>query len=283
MSSITEDKTKEMNKLQEFLGDLVVLGSLQGFRYFQPWLRGREELLLTVVNEDVSWQSASFPGSLMNSPSEGFGVSELTYEGQTLLTSLRSQKRTSGCGPQVVALAPASPCDREVALPELNCTLFLLAGYAKYQSPYVWVRSNHKRLIKATSEDWAAKDSPLKLNSTLEWHQSDVLIWEIVAELVKVCTWPPPPNPFTLDMRYFKSLPLIERFLASGAMANFLQRIVIYGNRDRPYYIKVLQELETLNRFHVKALQQMQRQKLREMEEEAMEEYGNDSSLSNGE
>lgn len=27
--------------------------SLQGFYYFQPWLRGKEELLLTVLNEDL--------------------------------------------------------------------------------------------------------------------------------------------------------------------------------------------------------------------------------------
>ncbi|GCC40428.1 hypothetical protein chiPu_0024062, partial [Chiloscyllium punctatum] len=64
----------------------------QGFRYFQPWLRGREELLLTVVNEDSSWRSASFPGSLVSSPDEGFGVAELPYAEQSLLTSLRSQK-----------------------------------------------------------------------------------------------------------------------------------------------------------------------------------------------
>ncbi|XP_067879710.1 uncharacterized protein si:dkey-19b23.7 [Heterodontus francisci] len=283
MSSTTEDKTKEVKKLQEFLGDMVVLGSLQGFRYFQPWLRGREELLLTVVNEDVSWRSASFPGSLINSPDEDFGAAELPYADQSLLASLRSQKRMSGCGHADVGLPPASPCDREIALPELNCTLFLLACYAKYQCPYVWIRSNHERLIKTTSEVWAAKDSPLKLNSTLEWQQNGILIWEIVAELVQLCTWPPPSNPFTLDIRYFESLPLIERFLASGAMANFLQRIVIYGNREKPYYTKVLEELEALNRFHVKALHEMQKQKLREMEEEADDECGIDSSLSNGE
>uniref|UniRef100_A0A673M824 Si:dkey-19b23.7 n=1 Tax=Sinocyclocheilus rhinocerous TaxID=307959 RepID=A0A673M824_9TELE len=43
-------KTK---KLQHFLSELAILGSLQGFHYFQPWLRGREELLLTVVNDDL--------------------------------------------------------------------------------------------------------------------------------------------------------------------------------------------------------------------------------------
>ncbi|XP_078389903.1 uncharacterized protein LOC144671759 [Cetorhinus maximus] len=283
MSSATEDKMKEMKKLQEFLGDLVTLGSLQGFRYFQPWLRGREELLLTVVNEDVSWRLASLPRSLVHSPDEDCGAADLPYADQSLLTSLRSQKRMSGCGYTDTGLPPASPCDREIALPELNCTLFLLACYAKYQCPYVWIRSNHERLVKTTSGPWAAKDSPLKLNATRDWHQNDRLIWEIVAELVELCTWPPPSNPFTLDIRYFESLPLIERFLASGAMANFLQRIVIYGNREKLYYSKVLEELETLNRFHVKSLHEMQKQKRREMEEEADGEYGIDSNLSNGE
>lgn len=70
---------EQKRKLQHFLGDLALLGSLQvwphqhararsahlsqnhkitllplqGFKYFQPWLRGKEELLLTVVNEDL--------------------------------------------------------------------------------------------------------------------------------------------------------------------------------------------------------------------------------------
>ncbi|XP_059500261.1 uncharacterized protein LOC132209074 [Stegostoma tigrinum] len=238
MSSATENQTSGVKKIQEFLADLVVLGSLQGFRYFQPWLRGREELLLTVVNEDSSWQSASFPRSLVNSCNEGVGVAELPCADQSLLTSLPSQKRMSSCGHTDTGLPPASPCDREIALPELNCTLFLLACYAKYQCPYVWIRSNHERLIKATSGNRASKDSPLKLNSTRDWCRSGGQIWEIVAELVELCTWPTPSNPFTLDIRYFESLPLIERFLASGAMADFLQRIVIHGNREKFYYTK---------------------------------------------
>ncbi|XP_043539401.1 uncharacterized protein si:dkey-19b23.7 [Chiloscyllium plagiosum] len=283
MCSSTKDQTRGGKKIQEFLADLVALGSLQGFRYFQPWLRGREELLLTVVNEDSSWRSASFPGSLVSSPDEGFGVAELPYADQSLLTSLRSQKRMSGCGHTDVGLPPASPCDREIALPELNCTLFLLACYAKYQCPYVWIRSNHERIIKATGGDWACKDSPLKLNSTRDWRQNGGQIWEIVAELVELCTWPTPSNPFTLDIQYFESLPLIERFLATGAVADFLQRIVIHGDREKLYYTKVLDELETLNRFHVQALHQMQKQKLRVVEAEADNEAAMDSSLSNGE
>ncbi|XP_038642858.1 uncharacterized protein si:dkey-19b23.7 isoform X2 [Scyliorhinus canicula] len=265
---------KKVKRLQDFLGDLMVLGSLQGFRYFQPWLRGREELLLTVVNEDISWPSASLPRSLVNSPSQDLGVAELPYADQSLLTSLRSQKRMSGGGHADTGLPPASPCDREIALPELNCTLFLLACYAKYQCPHVWIRSNHERFVKMAGGSWAARDSPLQLTATRDWHRNDGQIWEIVTELVELCTRPPPSNPFTLDIRYFESLPLMERYLASGAMVSFLQRIVIYGNREKPYYTKVLEELETLNRFHVKSLHEIQKVKLREMEEEAGMEDG---------
>ncbi|CDQ97008.1 unnamed protein product [Oncorhynchus mykiss] len=53
MSSGSKREREQRKKLQHFLTDLALLGSLQGFRYFQPWLRGREELLLTVVNEDL--------------------------------------------------------------------------------------------------------------------------------------------------------------------------------------------------------------------------------------
>lgn len=35
------------------LVESYVLCVAQGFKYFQPWLRGKEELLLTVVNEDL--------------------------------------------------------------------------------------------------------------------------------------------------------------------------------------------------------------------------------------
>ncbi|XP_078056900.1 uncharacterized protein LOC144481640 [Mustelus asterias] len=238
-----------------------------------------------------SWPSASFPGSLASSPGEDPEASKLPYADQSLLMSLRSQKRMSGCGHGDTGLPPASPCDREIVLPELNCTLFLLACYAKYQCPYVWIRSNCQRLVKTTGGSWAARDSPLKLNATQDWQRNEGQIWEIVAELVELCTWPPPSNPFTLDIRYFETLPLMERFLASGAMANFLQRIIIYGNREKRYYTKVLEELEILNKFHVKALHQIQKQKRREMEEEEAEledgggasDYGIDSSLSNGE
>lgn len=59
-------------------------------------------------------------------------------------------------------------------------TLFLIAGYGRYNCPYVWVRSNHERLVKLTGES-REKDCPLKLKSTLKWkdngmHFSCVLV-----------------------------------------------------------------------------------------------------------
>ncbi|KAM9718288.1 uncharacterized protein ACNS7B_021652 isoform 1-T1 [Menidia menidia] len=65
MSSKREREQKR--RLQHFLNDLALVGSLQGFKYFQPWLRGKEELLLTVVNEDSGWRSPGFAVSRASS------------------------------------------------------------------------------------------------------------------------------------------------------------------------------------------------------------------------
>ena len=48
-----------------------------------------------------------------------------------------------------------------------------------------------------------------------------------------MCMFPLPLNPFAVDHRYFDSLPLAERIIATGAMANILQEILADGNH--PY------------------------------------------------
>uniref|UniRef100_A0A3B3ZZS6 DUF7886 domain-containing protein n=1 Tax=Periophthalmus magnuspinnatus TaxID=409849 RepID=A0A3B3ZZS6_9GOBI len=175
---------EQKRRLQHFLADLALLGSLQGFKYFQPWLRGKEELLLTVVNEDL--------------------------------------------------LLPASPSEKEMAIPEVNCTLFLVAGYVKYGRPYAWIRSNHERLVNIGGIDSLVKDTPMKLKSITDW----IRVWDVVSELVSLCTVPSPSNPFALDLRYVKSLPLTDRFLVTGALLNFLEMYIVYGNRDELHYDK---------------------------------------------
>lgn len=61
-------------------------------------------------------------------------------------------------------------------------------------------------------------------------------MWDVVSELVGLCTMPPPDNPFSLDMRYLQTLSLPERFLVTGALLNFLEMIVVQGSREEPFY-----------------------------------------------
>lgn len=61
-------------------------------------------------------------------------------------------------------------------------------------------------------------------------------MWDVVNELVGLCTMPPPDNPFSLDMRYLQTLPLPERFLVTGALFNFLEMIVVQGSREESFH-----------------------------------------------
>lgn len=58
---------------------------------------------------------------------------------------------------------------------------------------------------------------------------SDIKVWDVLTELVEICTAPCPPNPFAVDLDYFKSLQLPERALASAAMIAFLQKLIASG------------------------------------------------------
>ncbi|XP_041635447.1 uncharacterized protein si:dkey-19b23.7 [Cheilinus undulatus] len=283
---MSSKKEKEQRrKLQHFLNDLALLGSLQGFKYFQPWLRGKEELLLTVVNEDLGWRSPGFAVSRASSytstsscnssdvspssssPSiDSGGSSPIPGEpagprNTHLHTHTKAQTHTSRAPNSEEHLLPASPSEREIAVPEVNCTLFLVAGYVKYGRPYAWIRSNHERLVNIGGTDSMVKDTPMKLKSIADWQTRGIRVWDVVSELVCLCTVPSPSNPFALDMRYIKNLPLPERFLVTGALLNFLEMYVVYGNRDEMHYDKVTEEVKPLRRLHVQSLLELQQQR----------------------
>lgn len=65
---------------------------------------------------------------------------------------------------------------------------------------------------------------------------SGIHVWDVVSELVCLCTVPAPSNPFALDMTYLKGLLVPECLLVTGALLNFLEMYVIYGNRDELHY-----------------------------------------------
>ena len=63
-------------------------------------------------------------------------------------------------------------------------------------------------------------------------------MWDVLAELIKLCTYPPPLNPFAVDFSYFDELPQSERLIATGAMINFLQKVIGSQRKDKPYTSK---------------------------------------------
>lgn len=66
------------------------------------------------------------------------------------------------------------------------------------------------------------------------YHSTDIRVWEILAELVKLNTRPSPSNPFAVDLQYFDSLDIGERVIALGAMSHLLQQIFSHGP-DKAY------------------------------------------------
>ncbi|KAJ1497632.1 hypothetical protein HMI54_013468, partial [Coelomomyces lativittatus] len=50
-TSGTQKPKSEANKLGAFLSDCLFVGCLKGFKYFEVYLRGREELLVRVYNQ----------------------------------------------------------------------------------------------------------------------------------------------------------------------------------------------------------------------------------------
>ncbi|KAK1889796.1 Elongator complex protein 2 [Dissostichus eleginoides] len=296
MGECQKREREQRRKLQHFLNDLALLGSLQGFKYFQPWLRGKEELLLTVVNEDLGFRSPGFVVSRASSLSSISSCNSSDVSPSSSSPSLGSRGSSPLPGeeppgpreppdpreppgpreppphtktqPQTVRepcseehLLPASPSEREIAVPEVNCTLFLLAGYVKYGRPYAWIRSNHERLVNIGGTDSMVKDTPMKLKSISDWQTRGIRVWDVISELVCLCTVPSPSNPFALDMRYIQNLPFPDRFLVTGALLNFLDTYVVYGNRDELHYDKVVEEVKPLRRLHVQSLLELQRQR----------------------
>uniref|UniRef100_K1PTE5 DUF7886 domain-containing protein n=1 Tax=Magallana gigas TaxID=29159 RepID=K1PTE5_MAGGI len=219
-------------RLQVFLTELLKFGTIKGFKNFAMYLRGREELVISVLNEPKSSQYIHTlehvkSASTFKDPNRSGSLTSnnLPYDKRSLLISMRSQMNlTTAAVPKGVGLPPASPSDSETQPGDETSTLFLIAGYARYSCPYVWIRSNHQRLVKLMGEVETEKDSPLRLKSTASWKDRNVTLYDIIAELVKLNTYPAPQNPYELDMEYFSSLPPAERVLETAAMIQTLKK-----------------------------------------------------------
>ena len=182
--------------MEHFAAQTLRLGCMKGFRHFSFYLRGKEELLVVVKSAAAGSDGEGGDGSEAEAqvaarrglPPASPAAREVQ---QVRLSSQHHHPTTPRCG--------SGPClTRPAAQAGTDETVFLLAGYDKYQRPYVWLRSASPVLQLSES----AEDMPLSLKTTERWPQSDppsVTIWEIVAELVSLCVVPAPPNPFELD------------------------------------------------------------------------------------
>lgn len=99
------------------------LGTLTGFQYFSCYLRGREELLVTINREAPT--AAGHP----ESPGQG---------GLSIAPSPRKP-----ISPDPLGKPPASPASREITAASDTECVFLIGAYQRYKSPFVWLRSGH--------------------------------------------------------------------------------------------------------------------------------------------
>ncbi|KAJ2487904.1 hypothetical protein EV174_000251 [Coemansia sp. RSA 2320] len=128
---------------------------------------------------------------------------------------------------------------------------FLVAGYPRYKCPYVWLRTDHQRLIAKPSEDSlrgeVEKDVPLRLESIDCWRQFDIRPWDVLVEVICTALAPPPENPFAIDYEYFGKITIEERVVVTGAMLEFLRRVYL-----RHYFFSdiVLADIKQLQKIH---------------------------------
>jgi hypothetical protein len=122
---------------------------------------------------------------------------------------------------------PASPCDRELER-DSNTSAFLIAGYARYKRPYVWLRSNHARLVKSDDEHPVDADNPVKLDTITRWStDTDVKLWEVITEILNMILVPPVANPFAIDHEYLNRLSLEGSMILSAALVDFLLKVLV--------------------------------------------------------
>ncbi|KAL7320974.1 hypothetical protein PS15m_000801 [Mucor circinelloides] len=216
---------KDSTRLAAFLQECLALGSLRGFKHFESFVRGREELVLCIyTNSYTPKPSVIMPKDVLK-----------TYYPRNKVSQWQSP------GSQ-------SPLDEDFRQ-EKNKIIFLVAGYAKYRCPYVWLRSHHEQLIRAQPGQIEEDDNPLQLQKTDEWKINNVSLWEMVAEILLMTS--NPKNPFQLNFDYIDKLPVEESVLLTGSLLAFLENVWIQANPSITFVDDLHAEIQVLQSKHI--------------------------------
>mmetsp|Transcript_34133 Transcript_34133/g.61545 ORF Transcript_34133/g.61545 Transcript_34133/m.61545 type:complete len:218 (+) Transcript_34133:104-757(+) len=174
--------------LDQFYKDCLRIGSLKCFSNFHLYLKGREELVVTIHSGQI----------------------------QRVVPNFRAIVSSSGN-----QFPPASPAGHELDVHNPDVTVFLIGAYAKYSWPYVWLRSVSR------SRNAEEIDAPLELDTTKNWKARGYRVWNILEELIKGNLDNPPANPFAINFEALAEMPVLERVLQAGAIASFLRELLL--------------------------------------------------------
>lgn len=220
-----------------------------GFRYFDLYVRGREEILVVVhqPHDGYPVTRAGSANDLLATNSNMIKASLFDLNNIENMSELRVH--TDNTEP------PASPCETEIYKPKRGDTAFLVGSYQRYKRPLVWIRSHHEQI----NSDGDQMDLPLDLKSTADsrWLATDVKVWEIISELVGLCVKPPPVNPLSIDRDFFEAAHGPEAALTSGATIKFLESAFLHKNSEI-FRHKIYNDLMYLRRIHFQGLMRSQ-------------------------
>eukprot|EP00299_Pterocystis_sp_00344_P015301 c7634_g1_i2.p1 GENE.c7634_g1_i2~~c7634_g1_i2.p1 ORF type:complete len:208 (-),score=38.97 c7634_g1_i2:301-924(-) len=143
-------------------------------------------------------------------------------------------------------------CVQDPSQPEY--TDYLLGCYARYQRPYVWLRSNFSAKTKTFGQDVGNFESPLKLVSTKS-KTTMPRVFEVIIELVRRNSQSYILNPFEIDFALLQTVSPFERVLLSAALIDFLK--LIYVTPGSTCSNEVSNDLQGLIGVHFAAIKQI--------------------------
>ncbi|KAJ2753758.1 hypothetical protein GGI19_002901 [Coemansia pectinata] len=222
----------EMTRLSQFMADCMSVGALRGFSHFAVHIRSREEIILRIRPPPPK-------------TTDLLPISSLTIGEH--VDKIQATEETRGLMSRMSAMEMPPDLSDYALERDSEGVNFLVAGYPRYKCPYVWLRTDHQRLIAVAEDQTVEKDVPLRLESIDCWRLYDIRPWDVMVEVICTAMAPPPENPFAVDYAYFDLITIEERVVVTGAVLEFLRRVYL-----RHYFFSdvVMSDIKKLQKLH---------------------------------